>query len=305
VRAMPRPFHDGSVKKPPRYDPACLPSNGASSSVRGLATLPRAVTRDETPNRELARFVWFCRHTTWHFAFFAPNWMPPACWARWLVGARSPCTPRSSIDARRFFGPDEANSTSATCFQYDARTRTPRAGSSPAAGDSPTNVASHRCALALPAPSSVSGKRFRPDATQRATRISPTPGLDTQTLPAETGTPSCDTFGVGPKDMGTAQTESTRGKVKRRANLAKLLTLAGLRLEVPLDALSSPSCRRRCVRDGMVARSRACTLRITDLGRRSGSPPRRDERFRRPRCFPPWEPSDRRDRSLNHLAGPP
>ena len=45
-RMTPRSVGDGSVKRPPRCDPARLPSRGASSSARRLATPRRAAIRD-------------------------------------------------------------------------------------------------------------------------------------------------------------------------------------------------------------------------------------------------------------------
>ena len=71
-------------------------------------------------------------------------------------------------------------------------------------------------------------------------------------------------------------------------------------------ALSSTFCHRRCVRDGMEARSRAGTRphrwprHSFRLLPREG--PRLSEHLR---CFSPLESNDGRDRSLGHPTGPP
>jgi len=56
-------------------------------------------------------------------------------------------------------------------------------------------------------------RRFELGAPQRATRDSPTLGLESRTREPESSPPASDTFQVGPWDMGNAQAERTEQKV--------------------------------------------------------------------------------------------
>jgi len=104
--------------------------------------------------------------------------------------------------------------------------------------------------------------------------------------------------------MGCAQTERTRAKVRQPRPCGPLRP-AGLAPGGPSSMLvRAPLVAGDACETGWRPVRVLLHIRIADLGRRSGSPPRRCVPFRRPRCFSPWEPSDGRDRSLGHPAGP-
>jgi len=109
----------------------------------------------------------------------------------------------------------------------------------------------------------------------------------------------------------TRRTRDTRrpkepSKGERDAILRSPETLRRLRVEVLPLTLSSTFCHQRCVRDGMEARSRACTRPHRRPRHSFRLPPREGQRLSEHLgCFSPLEPNGRRDRSLGHPTGPP
>jgi hypothetical protein len=103
-------------------------------------------------------------------------------------------------------------------------------------------------------------RRFELDAPQRVTHISPTLGHEAQTLKVRKPSPPRATpfkWALGTWEMRKSK-EPRENKLSTPYEVARdLATLA--RRSSSSIALSSPSCHRRCVRDGMEARSRACT----------------------------------------------
>lgn len=183
------------MKRPPRCDPARLPSVGAFSSARRLATPRRAAIRD------LALWLRACSvHTVlppWDRARhpFKPARFHPAFSGRWWLPALG-----SRSRLAFFLTQDASLNLSAAyrllqrVFNYDARTHfcelDPRPPQGTALRALPLVVAPFGAARSL----LLDGRDRVPDVPQRATRFSPTSGLETQTPPAETGAPSDDAF---------------------------------------------------------------------------------------------------------------
>jgi len=145
------------------------------------------------------------------------------------------------------------------------------------------------------------------DAPQRATRSSPTPDLESRAPQSgQALRPFERHLSGGPEGHGKRVGRKSWAKANVHA-LASAVDPSRLAPRGPSSlALSSASCRLRCVRDGMEAHSRACTrphrwprpsfrLRSREGARLS------EDRG----AFHRQEPSDGRDRSLNHPTGPP
>jgi hypothetical protein len=149
-------------------------------------------------------------------------------------------------------------------------------------------------------------RRFELDAPQRATRDSPTLGLESRAPKARKPSPPRVTpFKWTRRTWETRRPkEPSKGRRARSCDRARPSSACAPRSL--LLALSSTFCHRRCVRDGMEARSRACTRSHRWPRRSFRLPPREGRRLSEHLgCFPPLESNDGRDRSLGHPTGPP
>lgn len=149
-------------------------------------------------------------------------------------------------------------------------------------------------------------RRLELGAPQRATRDSPTLGLESRAPEArELLPPRATPFKWARRTWETRRPKKP-SKGERDGSCDRIETRRSLRAEVPSLTLSSTFCHRRCVRDGMEARSRACTLPHRWPRHSFRLPPREGRRLSEHLgCFSPLEPNGRRDRSLDHPAGPP
>lgn len=107
----------------------------------------------------------------------------------------------------------------------------------------------------------------------------------------------------GPAGHGKRAGRKSRAKGERGVILRSRPTRHGLRRVVLPQTLSSTFCHRRCVRDGMEARSRACTRPHRQPRHSFRLPPREGRRLSEHLgCFSPLEPNGGRDRSLDLLG---
>jgi len=245
-----------SVKTLPRCNPTRLPSRVRTS---------RLTSCDACRARGGARSV--PRASSLGSGGFAATGPRPASLHRddsvlvfpnTAVSARPPFTPAYLIDGGRFFGPDAASRLLQRVFKLRRTSTCPRALPSHTAGGCPACVAVHDALFTLPAPSSLNAKTIRARCTAASYAFSPTPGLETRTPKAVTFAPVSDTFRWAHETWETRRPEErSEGEPLSLAGCADPL---GLAPRGPSSiAPPNPSCHRRCVRDGMEARSRAGT----------------------------------------------
>jgi hypothetical protein len=151
-------------------------------------------------------------------------------------------------------------STSATSFQLRHTSTYPRALPSPSVGDCPTTVATHDCAFNAALTILFLMQRWLElDAPQRAARIPRHPGSRPGPRRPVSLHPHERHLSGGPAGHGKRAGRKSGAKVNR-ISLARKTDPGKLTLRGPSSiALPNPSCHWRCVRDGMEARSRACT----------------------------------------------
>ena len=190
--------------------------------------------------------------------------------------------------------------------KYETRARTPRALSSPAAGDCPAVVATHDALFTLPASSSFECKEEPSSMRRSELRVIPRRSASR----AEPRSPRASPPRATPFKWARRTWETRRpkepSKGERTRSRDRVRPSGACAPRSFLVALPSTFCHRRCVRDGMEARSRACTRPHRrprhSFRLRSREGPRHSEHLG---CFSPLESNDGRDRSLNHPTGPP
>jgi hypothetical protein len=150
----------------------------------------------------------------------------------------------------------------------------------------------------------LNAKKVRAHAPQRATRCIPrrSPSRGKPQKP-ESFCPHERHCSSGPAGHGIRAGRKNRVKGERGVILRSRPTRQGLRRVVLPRAPSSTFCHRRCVRDGMEARSRACTRPHRWPRHSFRLPPREGQRLSEHLgCFSPLEPNGGRDRSLDLLG---
>jgi len=179
--------------------------------------------------------------------------------ANTVVSARPPFT-SAIVLMRTLLWARRSLSTSATSFQLRHTSTLPRALPSPDVRDCLTTVATHDCVLhAALAILFVMQRWLELDAPQRAARIPRHPGSRPGPRRPVSLHPRERHLSSGPAGHGKHAGRKSGAKVNR-ISLARKTDPEKLALRGPSSiALSNPSCHWRCVRDGMEARSRACT----------------------------------------------
>ena len=148
-------------------------------------------------------------------------------------------------------------------------------------------------------------RRFELDAPQRATRCFPrhSPSRGKPQKP-ESLCPHERHCSSGPAGHGIrAGRKAEQRRTRWETILRSRETRRSLRAAVLPLTLSSTFCHWRCVRDGMEARSRACTRPHRWPRHSFRLPPREGQRLSEHLgCFSPLEPNGGRDRSLDLLG---
>jgi len=254
-------------------------------------------------SRACPAFVGFAANAPSHCAVSPLRYR--VAFANAIASARPPCTPACLIDAGASLSQSQPFDFCNEFSMYDTRARILRALSSPAAGVGPAVVATHDALLTLPDSSSFGCKEGSSSMRRSELRVfiprhSPSRGKPQK---PESLCPHERHCSSGPAGHGIRAGRKNRVKGERGVILRSRPTRHGLRRVVLPRPLSSTFCHQRCVRDGMEARSRACTRPHRRPRHSFRLPPREGQRLSEHLgCFSPLEPNGGRDRSLDLLG---
>jgi hypothetical protein len=254
-------------------------------------------------SRACPAFVGFAANVPSHCAVSPPRYR--VAFANAIGSARPPCTPACLIDADASLSQSQPFDFCNEIFKVRHTSTNSASAVLARCRGWPCSRCHARCALnAARLFLFWMQRRFELDASQRATRCLPrrSPSRGEPQRP-ESLCPHERHCSSGPAGHGIRVGRKNRAKVNAH-DLATVRDPAELARRGPSSlAFSSTFCHQRCVRDGMEARSRACTRPHRWPRHSFRLPPREGRRLSEHLgCFSPLEPNGGRDRSLDLLG---